>query len=115
MQILGLKWQFQILGFGTLALSWMYTLRSVRHLVLHKGGNAVSFVTYTPFGPNRIMKVDLKYVSSASSRHGSRVHLPMKVYRRYWFYLLDMRGVFRNQTLFDHTAGIQRSFNFANK
>ncbi|XP_077290543.1 transmembrane protein 223 [Arctopsyche grandis] len=99
-----------LVGFSTIAITWMYTLRSVRYLVLHKGGNVVSFVTYTPFGHNRIMKVDLPYVSCAEGRNSSRVLLPIKVYNRTWYYLLDMRGEFRNPTLFDHTAGLKRSF-----
>lgn len=45
-----------------LAGSWFYTLKSVRYLVLRKGGNAVSFVTYTPYGQNRIMDVPLNKV-----------------------------------------------------
>lgn len=50
------------LGYGILVMSWMYTLRSVRFLILRKGGADVTFVTYTPFGQNRMLTVPLKCI-----------------------------------------------------
>lgn len=99
-----------ILGFLILASTWTFTLRSVKYLVLHKGGQAVSVVTYTPLGFNRIMKVDLPNISCQQTRGASRVQLPLKIKNRMWHYMLDMRGEFRNAQLFDSTAGLYRGF-----
>lgn len=97
-----------LIGYGILIVSWTYTLKSVRYLVLHKGGKELSFVTYTPFGRNRIMKVPVESVSCKETRAASKSQLPIKVKNYYLHYILDMRGEFRNPTLFDHTAGLRR-------
>lgn len=99
-----------LLGWGTLAICWMYTLRSVRCLVLKKGGKDLLFVTFTPFGRNRIMTVPLNKVSAKQSRMSAKVHLPLKVQGTYLHYILDMQGHFTNTKLFDYSAGLRRSW-----
>lgn len=86
----------------------MFTLRSVRFLILRKGGKDISFVTYGPFNKNRIMTVPLKCVSAQESREIAKTQLPLKVKNRSLFYILDMRGEFKNPKLFDYTAGLKR-------
>jgi TMEM70/TMEM186/TMEM223 protein family len=95
-------------GYGILAAAWFFTLRSVRYLVLLKNGEVCSFVTYGPFGKNRIMDVPLKAITAEQTRQTARVHLPIKVRSRKFFYILDMRGEFLNTRLFDHTVGLKR-------
>ncbi|XP_059613385.1 transmembrane protein 223 [Phlebotomus argentipes] len=98
------------IGWSVLAIGWMYTLRSVRFLVLRKGGQSVSLVTYTPFGiSNRIMTVPLNCISAVQSRQAARVNLPLKVKNKSFFYILDKRGTFTNSKLFDYTAGLKRN------
>lgn len=97
-----------LIGYGILVAAWMFTLRSVRLLILRKGGQSVSLVTYAPFNKNRIMDVPLKYISAQESREAARVQLPLKVKNRNFYYILDMRGEFLNQRLFDYTAGLRR-------
>eukprot|EP00099_Drosophila_melanogaster_P008176 NP_001260872.1 uncharacterized protein Dmel_CG12935, isoform B [Drosophila melanogaster] len=97
-----------LIGYGILFAVWMFTLRSVRFLILRKGGQSVSFVTYGPFNRNRIMTVPLKCVSAEESRNMARVQLPIKVKGKTLYYVLDMRGEFRNGELFDYTAGLKR-------
>ncbi|XP_022217714.1 transmembrane protein 223 [Drosophila obscura] len=97
-----------LIGYGILFAVWMFTLRSVRFLILRKGGQSVSFVTYGPFNRNRIMTVPLKCISAQESRAMARVQLPIKVKERTLYYVLDMRGEFRNPQLFDYTAGLKR-------
>ena len=41
---------FVFSGWGVLAGVWIFTLRSVRYLVLRKGSNTISFATYNPLG-----------------------------------------------------------------
>ncbi|XP_001361739.2 transmembrane protein 223 [Drosophila pseudoobscura] len=97
-----------LIGYGILFAVWMFTLRSVRFLILRKGGQSISFVTYGPFNRNRIMTVPLKCISAQESREMARVQLPIKVKDRTLYYVLDMRGEFRNPQLFDYTAGLKR-------
>lgn len=93
-----------------MCISWTYILRSVRFLVLRKDGIHVTLVTYTPFGENRMMNVPLKYVSAQQSRSQAKVQLPLKVKNKSFFYILDMRGEFLNQRLYDFTVGLKRKF-----
>ncbi|KAK4872680.1 hypothetical protein RN001_014709 [Aquatica leii] len=99
-----------IIGYGTLTIACLYTLRSVRYLVLRKGGSQVTFVTYTPIGPNRMMTVNLENVSCVESRGHARSQLPIKVRNHFLYYILDMKGEFKNSALFDYTAGLKRTF-----
>lgn len=87
---------------------WMYTLRSVRYLILNKGGRNISFVTYAPFGKNRIITVPIENVCCKESRNIARVQLPLKVKNTMMHFMLDMRGEFKNKKLFDCTAGLSR-------
>lgn len=88
---------------------WMYTLRSVRYLILNKGGKQLTFVTYTPFGRNRIMTVPVQNVCCKESRNLAKVQLPLKIKNRMMHFMLDMRGEFKNPLLFDSTAGLKRN------
>lgn len=88
----------------------MFTLRSVRFLILRKGGRDVTLVTYGPFGHNRIMTVPLKSISAQQPREMADTLLPLKVRNRSLFYVLDMRGEFKNTQLYDYTAGLHRRF-----
>ncbi|XP_041987011.1 transmembrane protein 223 [Aricia agestis] len=97
-----------VIGTGSLAMIWMYTLKSVRYLILNKGGRHVTFVTYSPFGQNRIMKVPVENICCKEHRRTARVQLPLKVKNTFMHYMLDMRGEFKNVLLFDSTAGLKR-------
>lgn len=99
-----------LIGWGTLAICWMYTLRSVRYLILKKGGKELLFITYTPLGHHRSMTVPLEKVSAKQSRLSAKVHLPLKVRGTYFNYILDMSGSFLNSQLFDYSAGLRRSW-----
>lgn len=99
-----------LVGGGSLAMIWMYTLRSVRYLVLNKGGKSLTFITYTPFGKNRMMTVPLENVCCKEARNIARVQLPLKIRNRWMHYMLDMRGEFKNPLLFDCTAGLMRKW-----
>ena len=68
----------------------------------------MAFVTYTPFGQNRIMNVPLRNISAQESRSVAKVQLPIKVQNRAFYYILDMKGEFTNGKLFDYTAGVRR-------
>lgn len=101
---------FVFVGYGILAMAWMYTLRSIRFLVLRKGSAQVSLVTYTPFGRNRIIDVPLHCLSAQDSRQTAKVLLPLKVKGSRLYHIMDMRGTFLNKDLYDRTIGIKRRF-----
>lgn len=88
----------------------MFSLKSVRYLILRKGGDAITFVTYGPFNKNRMMTVNLKYISCKDTRGSARTYLPIKVKNQFLHYILDMKGEFKNTKLFDYTAGLKRTW-----
>lgn len=92
-----------ILGFV-----WTLTLRNVRYLILRKGGTNVSFVTYGPFGTNRIVDVPLSCVSAVQSREAASSSLPLKVRDKKFHYILDKQGEFTNPQIFDHIINVKR-------
>ncbi|KAL3285406.1 hypothetical protein HHI36_019508 [Cryptolaemus montrouzieri] len=98
-----------IIGYGILTVSWIYTLKSVRYLILNKGGNKCTIVTYTPYGRNRIMTLGLENISCKTARHSAPSYVPFKVRGHYFYYLMDMRGEFKNAQLFDYTVGLRRN------
>lgn len=92
-----------------LGFVWMFTLRSVRYLILRKGGNKVAFVTYGPFGTNRIMDVPLNCVSAVQLRTQATSSLPIKVKNKPLYYMLDSRGIYTNGQIFDHFVNVKRN------
>ncbi|XP_068222994.1 transmembrane protein 223 [Palaemon carinicauda] len=99
-----------VVGWGTMAIAWMYTLRCVRFLVLKKGGANVMFITFSPFNRYKSLTVPLKDISAKQSRMSATAYLPLKVKGKYMNFILDMRGEFLNTKLFDYSAGLQRNW-----
>lgn len=99
-----------ILAYAVLFVSFMFTLRSVRYIVALKNGKDISLVTYTPFGENRIINVPISCISAQESRRSSSVYLPLKVKNKAFYYILDMKGEFKNTKLFDNTIALDRKF-----
>ena len=79
-------------------------------MVLRKGGHKVGFVTYGPFGTNRITEIPITYISAVQSRELNASALPLKVRGKRWHYLLDNRGDYTNPQLFDHVINVRRRF-----
>ena len=91
-------------------VGWTFTLKSVRYLIALKNGKDISIVTYTPFGSNRVINVPLRCISAQESRQSAKVYLPLKVKNMNFFYILDMKGEFKNPQLFDSVIGLKRKF-----
>nr|CAG4645960.1 EOG090X0JX7 [Lynceus sp. MCZ IZ 141354] len=104
----GIMFLFTAIGTGILLSSWLYSLRVIRLLVLRKGGQTVTFVTYAPFARKRYMDVPLREVSAKLSRAEAKSHLPIKVKGTYGHFSLDSKGEFTNSKLFDATVGLRR-------
>lgn len=88
----------------------MHTLRSVKYLILRKGGQSVTVVTHTPFGENRLLTLGLENVSCRQMRTEAKSQIPIKIRGHAMHYLLDMRGEFRHPKLFDSTCGLAREW-----
>lgn len=88
----------------------MYSLRSVKYLILRKGGREVTIVTYAPTGSNRMLTLELENLSCKDSRTSAASQIPIQVKGHYLHYILDSRGEFTNPTLFDQTAGLRRKW-----
>lgn len=88
----------------------MYTLRSIKYIILHKGGQTVTIITHTPFGGNRLITVLLKNLDCKQTRTQSKYHIPLKVKGHIMYYTLDMKGDFKHPQLFDNTCGLARAF-----
>lgn len=103
-QVISIKYS----GYAVILVGWTFTLRSVRYLIANKNGKDVSLVTYTPFGQNRIIQVPIRCISAQESRQSAKVYLPLKVKGKRLFYILDMKGEFKNTKLFDQSIGLSR-------
>ncbi|XP_060520156.1 transmembrane protein 223 [Cylas formicarius] len=97
-----------VIGWGTLAITWIFTLRSVKYLILRKGGDQLSIVTYTPLGKNRILTLGIDNVSAKETREAAKAVVPIKVRGHAFHYMVDMKGEFKQPELFDSTAGLNR-------
>ncbi|XP_067002636.2 transmembrane protein 223 [Anabrus simplex] len=108
---IGLTLTCLLIAYGILGASWLFTAKSVKFLVLRKGGQDISLVTYGLFGKSRYTTVSLDKVSCEQSRHSAKVQLPLRIKGHWMYFMLDMRGEFTNPRLFDYTAGLRRKIN----
>lgn len=96
---------------GTLVLGagLLFSLRSVRSVMLRAGGKQVTLTTHAPFGLGAHCTVPLNQVSCMAHRGEVPAVLPLKVKGRRFYFLLDKAGHFPNTKLFDSTVGAYRS------
>ncbi|KAI5277942.1 transmembrane protein 223 [Manis pentadactyla] len=96
---------------GTLVLGagLLFSLRSVRSVMLLAGGKQVTFTTHAPFGLGAHFTVPLNQVSCMAHRGEVPAMLPLKVKGWRFYFLLDKAGHFPNMKLFDNTVGAYRS------
>ncbi|XP_004682763.1 PREDICTED: transmembrane protein 223 [Condylura cristata] len=96
---------------GTLVLGagLLFSLRSVRSVMLLAGGKQVTLTTHAPFGLGAHFTVPLNQVSCMAHRGEVPAMLPLKIKGRRFYFLLDKAGHFPNTKLFDSTVGAYRS------
>ncbi|XP_048216733.1 transmembrane protein 223 [Perognathus longimembris pacificus] len=99
------------MAIGTLVLGGglLFSLRSVRSVMLRAGGQQVTFTTHGPFGLGTHLTVPLNQVSCMAHRGEVPAMLPLKVKGRRFYFLLDKAGYFPNAQLFDNTVGAYRN------
>ncbi|XP_044536064.1 transmembrane protein 223 [Gracilinanus agilis] len=95
-------------GVLVLAAGLLFSRRSVRSVLLHKGGQQVTVTTHAPFGLGAQFTVPLRQVSCLAHRGEVPAMLPLKVRGRRFYFLLDKAGRFPNTRLFDLTVGAYR-------
>ncbi|XP_004621572.1 transmembrane protein 223 [Sorex araneus] len=96
---------------GTLVIGagLLFSLRSVRSVLLLAGGKEVALTTHAPFGLGAHFTVPVNQVSCMAHRGEVPAMLPLKVKGRRFYFLLDKAGHFPNAKLFDNTVGAYRS------
>ncbi|XP_008571725.1 PREDICTED: transmembrane protein 223 [Galeopterus variegatus] len=96
---------------GTLILgaALLFSLRSVRSVMLRAGGQHVTLTTHAPFGLGAHFTVPLNQVSCMAHRGEVPAMLPLKIKGRRFYFLLDKAGHFPNTQLFDNTVGAYRN------
>lgn len=97
------------IGTLVLAAGLLFSLRSVRSVMLRAGGQQVTLTTHAPFGWGAHITVPLNQVSCMAHRGEVPAVLPLKVKGRRFYFLLDKAGHFPNTQLFDNTVGAYRS------
>lgn len=98
-----------MMGALVLGAGLLYSLRSVRSVMLLAGGQQVTLTTYAPFGLGTHFTVPLNQISCMAHRGEVPAMLPLKVKGRRFYFLLDKAGHFPNTLLFDNTVGTYRS------
>ncbi|KAM5247254.1 transmembrane protein 223 [Ctenodactylus gundi] len=96
-------------GALVLGAGLVFSLRSVRSVMLRAGGQQVTLTTHAPFGLGARLTVPLNQVSCMAHRGEVPAMLPLKVKGRCFYFLLDKTGHFPNADLFDSTVGAYRS------
>ncbi|XP_053223964.1 transmembrane protein 223 [Podarcis raffonei] len=108
------KWRFGFtascltVGSLILAAGFVFSRRSVSRILLHRGGQEVTFTTYYPLGWTSSFTVPLRHVSCMSHRLEVPAMMPLKVKGRAFYFLLDKQGRITNTKLFDITVGAYR-------
>ncbi|XP_037694130.1 transmembrane protein 223 [Choloepus didactylus] len=97
------------IGTLVLAAGLLFSVRSVRSVMLLAGGQQVTLTTHAPFGLGAHFTVPLHQVSCMAHRNEVPAMLPLKVKGRRFYFLLDKAGHFPNMQLFDNTVGAYRS------
>ncbi|XP_015983371.1 transmembrane protein 223 [Rousettus aegyptiacus] len=97
------------IGVLVLGAGLLFSLRSVRSVMLRAGGKQVTLTTHAPFGLGAHFTVPLNQVSCMAHRGEVPAMLPLKVKGRRFYFLLDKTGYFPNTKLFDNTVGAYRN------
>ncbi|CAL7943695.1 unnamed protein product [Xylocopa violacea] len=93
------------IGPMTCLLLYLLNQRIIQYIILHKGGNKVSIITYHLCKRNKVITLPVNDVKTLISRENMKNYLSVKIKGRPFFYLLDSDGKFLNKKLFDYTVG----------
>ncbi|EFN82975.1 Transmembrane protein MGC3196-like protein, partial [Harpegnathos saltator] len=88
-----------------LAYATIYALcsRTIRYIVLHKGGEKITLTTCNIWKKNCNIQVPINMVNCTIHRTNVGSIIPLKLKDKRFYYLLEKSGTFLNPELFDHT------------
>ncbi|GAB1609615.1 transmembrane protein 223-like [Argonauta hians] len=95
-------------GYVVMFISIIYPRRSVKQLWLLKGGRATKITT---FGYKSNFVCPLSSISCLQQRSASTSQLPLKMKGKWFYFLMDKKGVFHEEKLFDFCIGLKRNLN----
>ncbi|XP_011691018.1 PREDICTED: transmembrane protein 223 [Wasmannia auropunctata] len=79
--------------------------RSIKYIILNKGGKTLSITTYHILKKKSNINVPLGMAKCAANRMDVGAVLPIKIENKSFFYLIDRKGAFVNPKLFDYAMG----------
>ncbi|KAL0107550.1 hypothetical protein PUN28_014695 [Cardiocondyla obscurior] len=88
---------------GPFMFFFIYALcsRSVKYIILNKGGKTVSIVTYHVLKKKSSSVIPVEMVKSTVDRRSKSGFVSLKIKNKYFYYLLDNGGTYVNPKLFD--------------
>jgi hypothetical protein len=102
---------FVTVGHISMALLSLYTIRSIRYIILRSGGQKVRITCFSLIGATnryRHHDIPLDKLSAIQDRNSPGSYIPIKIKGKWLYYLVDKRGHFFHPTLFDETVGVFR-------
>ncbi|XP_015590821.1 transmembrane protein 223 [Cephus cinctus] len=82
--------------------------RSIKYVILCKGGKQFMIATYHPIKQTTVKTIPIESVTLRTSRSEGKNVIALKIKGSPLYYLLDSQGVYTNPKLFDYTAGVKR-------
>jgi len=92
---------------GPLMFLFVYATcaRSVKYIILNKGGKTLSITTYQMQKKKSSINIPIGMAKCTSHRTEEGLHVSLKVKNKSLYYLVDKSGTFVNPKLFDHVMG----------
>ncbi|XP_036139399.1 transmembrane protein 223 isoform X2 [Monomorium pharaonis] len=97
---------FSLLAATTMTLLiYAICARSIKYIILNKGGETLTIVTYHFRKKKSTLNLPVGMVKCRANRTSTGVTLPLKILDKSFFYLVDKQGTFVNPKLFDYALG----------
>ncbi|KAF7992356.1 hypothetical protein HCN44_001681 [Aphidius gifuensis] len=97
-----------ITGIIAMILIRFYVHRSVKTIILNRGGKNITLITYHMWKGATSKVVPVDDIVIRRSRSEVKNYMPLNIKSTRLYHLLDGNGVFVNPDLFDHTIGYDK-------
>ncbi|XP_057336870.1 transmembrane protein 223 [Microplitis mediator] len=94
-----------VAGLGSSIIIWVLTVRSIKYIILHKGGNKVTLFTYHPWKKDVQITVPVNEVFVKKHREELVRYMTLALKDKSFYYLLNNEGIFVNPELYDYSIG----------
>ncbi|XP_063991766.1 transmembrane protein 223 [Diachasmimorpha longicaudata] len=106
----GVLWFFSAFSaIVTSVLIWIFIRKSLKYIILNKGGTSATLVTYHPFKESIAKVVPLEDLIVKKDRNDVGTFISLRVKGTRFFHLIDKQGTFVNPDLYDLTVGLDRT------